>query len=459
MLIDFRLCPGCTDIALVNISNNLEDNFPYISKDALVVADDIRELKPLLKEFKNLNFYRDSTNMIKEVYKVIELPALLLLNENNEIIISFNNILQNNVDYKKIDSVINYKIFTNLNENEDNLIMFASSGSENRDGSKICLFDYLNYRASIFDTKNGRLINEIIINDTIPLIFKNNFTEYEWSRYYSKDPNFGVKIQNCFFGNEDKIILTGFCIGDVKLDTIIETNVNSRLDTIHQASGIPKNFHIKLENNKIIIDSLLNTDYTQLKTNFYHDDILISNIFPSQEQLRNYDSFYLLKFMNLSDKSEKTDIKLNDLKDYKINFREPIEQILQAHSVYNFKDDNLIFLNSYNNIFFIEQNDAIREIEPKGILNDVFKRDQKFDSQSFLDSSRSQNFDKYFVHSITFDENNNFYVIMFYEKETIRDIVIQKYNVDKGFVNEIKIDLNKFDDEISTIAPVSFKSR
>ena len=88
---NFSICPGCSDIALLDISNKLEEEFPYISRDAMVVADDIRELKPIIKKFKKLDFYRDSTDMINEVYKIKELPALLLLNENNEILLSFNN--------------------------------------------------------------------------------------------------------------------------------------------------------------------------------------------------------------------------------------------------------------------------------------------------------------------------------------------------------------------------------
>ena len=449
---NFSICPGCSDIALLDISNKLEEEFPYISRDAMVVADDIRELKPIIKKFKKLDFYRDSTDMINEVYKIKELPALLLLNENNEILLSFNNILKNRIDFKQIDSVINSNIFTNLNENEDNLIMSSNSGSVNNDGSKLCIFDYFNYRVSIFDTKTGKLIDEIIINDTIPLIFKENFTEYEWSRTYSEDPNMGVKIQNCFFDKNDKIILTGFCIGDMLLDTIIEQNNNSEFYTKYNFNGIPKIFYIKLDNNDIMIDSLYYTSYPQLKTNYYKNDFLISNTYPP-DQHNNQDSIYMIKFINLLNKSEKPDINLRTLKNNNVNFREPIEQILQAHSVYNFKDDNLIYLNSYNNIFFIKQNEEIREIEPKGILSNVFKRDQQFDSQSFLDSSRTQNFNKYFTHSITFDEKNIFYIILYnYNKEQILDIAVQKYSIENGFLKEVIIDLNKFDDEISSIS-------
>lgn len=458
-LIDFRMCPGCTDIALLDLTNKLEKKYPYIDKDALIVADDIRELKPIIKKFSNLKFYRDSTNMIDETYKIKEFPSLILVNENNEILLSFNNILKSPIDYKKIDSFFNSKIFTKLEENEDNLIMFANSGTVNNDGLKISIFDYLNFRVSLFDTRNGKLIDEIAINDTIPLIFKDNFTEYEWNSFYKEGPNYGVKIQNCFFDGNDEVILTGFCVGDMKLDTIVEQNEEFGLDTINNFKGIPKNIYIKSDNIDLIVDSLLNTSYTQLKTNYYKNNILISNTFPPDQYIGNPDSIYMVKFINLLNKTEKTDINLRSLKKNNVNYRNPIERILQAHSIYNFKDDKLIFLNSYNNIFFIRQNEDIREIEPKGILIDVFKRDQQFDSQSFLDSSRIQNFNKYFTHSITFDGKNNFYVILYnYNKGKILDIAVQKYSIKKGFLKEVIIDLSKFDDEFSTIAPVYFNS-
>ncbi|MFW5700911.1 MAG: hypothetical protein ACOCWM_04400 [Cyclobacteriaceae bacterium] len=458
-LINFNVCPGCSDIALLDISNKLEEKFPHISKDALVVADDIRELKPIIKKFKNLIFYRDSTDMISEVYKISELPSLILTNENNEIILSFNNILKNKIDYDRIDSVINSGVFTPLNENEDYFIMNSNSGSVNKDGSKLCIFDYLNFRVSIFDTDYGKLVKDIAINDTIPLVFKANFTEYEWNNFYSEDPNIGVKIQNCFFNENDKVILTGFCVGDVKLDTLHELNKNNGIDTIANFQGIAKHFYIIVDENNSLTDSLSSTSYTPLKTKYYKSNTLISNLFPSDQHLGDQDSIYMIKYMNLSDKTEIPDINLSELENNNVNFRKPIEQILQAHSTYNFDDEKLIFLNSYNNIFFIKEYDLIREIEPKGILIDVFKRDQLFDSQSFIDSSRVQNFNKYFTHSITFDNKNNFYVILYYyEKGKTRNIAVQKYSIQNGFIKEVVIDLDKFDDEFSKIAPINFKS-
>lgn len=459
-LIDFRLCPSCTDIALLDISNKLKDKYPYISQDALVVADDIRELKPIIKKFKNLDFYNDSTKMINEVYKIKSLPGMVLLDEENDILLSFENILVNKIEHIKIDSVIQKHIFTSLQENEDNLIMFAKSGSVNKNGSKISIFDYLNNRISIFSTENGKLINEIIMNDTIPLIFKNNFSGYEWKHFYSDNPNFAVKIQDCLFSEYDNIILTGFCIGDTKLDTLIEEKESSGLDTTLIYTGIPKNFYVNFDkNNKATIDSLSNTNYPQLKTYYYKSNTLIANVLPLNRQINNQDSIFMVKYINLMNKNEQVDINLRSLKNNNVNFRNPIEQILQAHSIYNFKNDLLVFLNTYNNIFFVKQKNKIREIEPRGILIDVFKKDQQFDSQSFLDSSRIQNFNKYFTHSITFDEDNNFYVILYnYKKEITADIAIQKYSIDNGFIKEVIIDLNSFEDEFSTIAPVTFNS-
>ncbi len=458
-VIDFRVCPSCSDIALLDLSNKLQERFPNIKQEALILADDIRELKPIIKKFRNVKFYRDSNNLFNDFYKNNEIPALFLLNDNNEILLSFNNILKNRIDYEKINNFIKLNDFVRLNENEDNLIMFANSGSENVDGSKICLFDYLNFRISEFDTRDGNLLNEIIINDTIPLIFRHNFNDYEWDSYYSEDPNFGVKIQNAFYDKKDNLILTGFCVGDIESKTITMLDDNSRLDTIIEFKGIPKDFILVKKNENVEIDSFNNSSYAQLKTRYFKNNVLITSIFPTLEQSNNLDSNYIFKFIDIISKNENVDINLRSLKENKVNLRKPVEQILQAHSVYNFKDDNLIFLNSYNNLFFIKQNQKLKEISPKGTLKDVFKRDQEYDSESFIDSSRIQNFNKYFVHSITFGDDNIFYIILYnYNQGVTLDIILQKYYLDKGFQKEVKIDLSSFDDEFITIAPIQFNS-
>lgn len=461
VLIDIRACPGCSLAGLNDLIENLSYKYPNINRNALVVCDDVRELKSLQNEYKNIEFFCDSEGIVKNKYKVKSQFSLILLDNDSNIVYKSLDILHNQINYTQIDSILNNSAFTKLIESDDNFIMFANSGSESPDGSKICIFDYLNFRISEFNTRDGRLLNEIIITDTIPLMFKKNFTEDEWNRFYSENPNMGVKIQNCLYNKEQEIILTGYCVGAVNSTTLTKINDKGKIDTTIQYSGIPKNFIINIKNGIITIDSLEFNNYAQLRTKYYKEDYLISNVFLNKEILSDYNKAYIMKLIDLKNKIETPIISFNELKKNHISFREPIEEILQAHSIYNFKDDKLIFINSYNNIFFIQQNEAITQIEPKGTLKQTFTRDQEYDSESFLDSSKIQNFNKYFVHSITFDETNNFYVILYNEAKAIDktlDIVIQKYNFYTGFQKEVKIDLNSFDDKFISTSSVSFKS-
>ena len=461
ILIDVRACPSCSLMGLSDIINNLETKYPTIKRNALVVSDDIRELKPLQNEFKNIDFYCDSNGVIKDKYKITSKFALILIDENSNILYKSLDILHNSVDYKQIDSIINEKQVVVLKEGDDNILLTASNGSVNKDGTKICILNDFNMRINIFNTISGNLIKNIQVSlDSIQYKFKNNFSQEDWQELY-KEKGIGssaVKILNCFFDENENIILTGFCLSGVKKDTVVEMYKGEEA-TLYRRNYQAKNFYVKIKEDKVIIDSLNDSDFAEIKTKYFLNDVLISNVLPVKYKPNNFDSTFLFKFTKLSNKDEILYISLKQLKDNNIPFRDSVGYTFLPFNIYNFKDNVLLNFNSYLNIAFAKVNDNFIKIEPEATLKEIFAKDTKYSTESYLDSYRTQSFNGYVVLSTTFGEGNTFFVVLYNSrKDIITDIVIQKYDIYKGFIKETKIESTILKDEIKAVSHITFNS-
>lgn len=99
VLIDIRACPGCSMAGLNDLIENLSSRYPNINRNALVVCDDVRELKPLQSEYKNIEFFCDSEGIIKSKYKINSQFSLILLDNDSNIVFKNIDILHSQINY------------------------------------------------------------------------------------------------------------------------------------------------------------------------------------------------------------------------------------------------------------------------------------------------------------------------------------------------------------------------
>lgn len=215
-LINYSVCQSCTDALLADISSNLYNEFPLIKQKALVITSDIREISNKKKKLKHINFQIDTSNHIKNNYKIYNLPSLVLVDESDKILKKFEGILQNQLDYNLLSNFIILQRSIKLKENENELLLAANLGHENTKNSEICIFDYNNFNVKIFNSLNGELKNTIKIPFSFINIFRHNFTDKEWDGFYKDEETTAIKFQNCFFDDNSNILITGFCVGDTK---------------------------------------------------------------------------------------------------------------------------------------------------------------------------------------------------------------------------------------------------